>query len=81
MHSWLVSVRASVSTLEMPCDSSRSQEHFAQGRDLAEARALPEDAQVHHANVEGFTSEEEWLVQDMPQCIPACFASRKKLVE
>ncbi|CAK9105775.1 Putative helicase L115 [Durusdinium trenchii] len=39
------------------------EEHFAQGRDLAEARALPEDAQVHHANVEGFTSEEECHLQ------------------
>ena len=35
------------------------QEHFAQGRDLAEARALPEDSRLGEVNSEGFTSEEE----------------------
>ena len=38
------------------------QEHFAQGRDLAEARALPEDSQLGPAN-EGFQSEEEHLAE------------------
>lgn len=40
--------------------SSTAQEHFAQGRDLAEARALPEDSRLCEANAEGFTSEEEY---------------------
>ena len=39
------------------------EEHFAQGRDLAEARALPEDSRLCEANAEGFTSEEECHLQ------------------
>ena len=43
--------------------SSRStlQEHFAAGRDLAEARALPDDSGLQKSNAEGFVSEEECL--------------------
>ena len=37
------------------------QEHFAQGRDLAEARALPEDSRLREVNSEGFAGEEEHL--------------------
>lgn len=39
------------------------EEHFAQGRDLAEARALPEDSRLREVNSEGFTSEEECHLQ------------------
>eukprot|EP00439_Symbiodinium_sp_Y106_P035592 s5021_g4.t1 len=39
------------------------EEHFAAGRDLAEARALPDDSDLQKSNAEGFTSEEECHLQ------------------
>lgn len=55
----MVSSSQYVIVISCHIQSSTAQEHFAQGRDLAEARALPEDSRLCEANAEGFTSEEE----------------------